>query len=136
VRGVSLAAVVVLGALVFAASAQACSCARTPLAGAMGEADAAIVGSLVEVVPRGGPQADFRYRMHRVYKSGEGLRRGAVVSVRATTSSAACGLPAQIGRSYGLLLTRAEGRWRGALCGVVNPDQLDARRGASPSCST
>lgn len=127
-----VAAVVFLGVLAFAASAQACSCARTPLSSAMRDADAAIVGKLIEVVPRDRLRADYRYRVQRIYKPGEGIRPDAVVAVRTSRSSAACGLPAQTGRSYGLLLTRAEERWSGALCGMFSPGQLrSSKRGTS-----
>lgn len=138
-RCISLAvAVGVLGALVFAGSAQACSCVRMAPGKAMRQADAAIVGRLVEVVPRGRYRADYRYRVRRVYKHAPGIRRGRVISVRSATQSAACGLPSQIGRRYGLLLNAppvvhprdakrgaGQGRpWLGGLCGVVAPRKL------------
>lgn len=126
------AAIVVLGALVFAPGAQACSCAQIAPEDAIRRADAAIVGELVEVVPRNRLRADYRYRVQRVYKRRGGIREGAVISVQSSRSSAACGLPRQAGRRYGLLLTRTHGRWTGGLCGVVKPRRLRsaARRGA------
>lgn len=126
------AAIVVLGALVFTASAQACSCARLAPAEAMGQADAAIAASLIEVVPRDGYRADYRYRVQRVFKGGQGIRPGKTIAVSSSRESAACGLPSEIGRSYGLLLVRGEGRWRGGLCGVIEPRLLDSvPRGAA-----
>src|SRR4029077_16268156 len=69
VRRLSLAAaIVVLGALVFTTGAQPCSCARWARGEAMRQADAAIVGRLVKVVPRSRFRADYHYRVQRVYK--------------------------------------------------------------------
>jgi hypothetical protein len=123
-RRCAIAAVVVLGALVFAGSAQACSCARLELGEAIRRADAAIVGGLVKVVPRNHLRADYRYSVRRVYKRGDGIGRGDVISVRSARDSTACGLPVRTGRRYGLLLTRSGGRWNGGLCGVVRPREL------------
>jgi hypothetical protein len=94
----------------------------------MRRADAAIVGKLVEVVPRGRLSADFRYRVQHVYKRGWGIRRGRVISVRSARHSTACGLPRRTGHRFGLLLLRGEGRWSSGLCGVVRPRQLAAAR--------
>jgi len=128
------AAIVGLGALVFTGSAQACSCAPQAPGKAMREADAAIVGSLVKVVPRNRLQADYRYRVRRVFKRGAGIRRGRVLAVRSSRSSAACGLPQRVGRRYGLLLTRGGGRWTGGLCGLVRPRQLASRAWRAAKC--
>ncbi len=126
-RRLSVATVVAaLGALVLAGGAQACSCAPTTPAEGMRQADAAIVGKLIEVVPQSGLRADFLYRVQHVYKRGRGIRRGRVISVRSTSQAAACGLPQRTGRRYGLLLGRGEGRWTGGLCGLVSPHMLDA----------
>jgi hypothetical protein len=118
------AAVVGLGALAFAAGAQACSCAQTSPSEAMREADAAIVGELVKVAPRSRLMADYRYRVQRVYKRAGGIRRGRVISVRSPRQSVACGLPTRIGRRYGVLLLRGKGRWASGLCGVFRPSAL------------
>jgi hypothetical protein len=137
VRRISLAVgIAVLGALAFAPGAQACSCARMGAAEAMRQADAAIVGRLVKVVPRGELRADFRYRVRRVYKEGPGIAPGRVISVRSAMDSAACGLPRQAGRRYGLLLVRDEGRWIGGLCGVRRPGALASTAYARPSCAS
>ncbi len=130
-----------MAALGGAASAQACSCAQIAPRDALRQADAAIVGELVEVLPRGGGVADYRYEVQRVYKS---VRRlGSIVSVRSAAQSAACGLPNRTGRRYGLFLGWGEGRWRGSLCGVIAPRQLrlaaqqmpSKRRGSSGSAA-
>ena len=118
------AAVVVLGALVLAAGAQACSCARTSPAEKMRGADAAILGKLVKVVPRSRSKADYSYRVQRVYKRAGGIRRGRTISVRSARESSACGLPARTGRRYGVLLLRDGSRWASGLCGVFQPRAL------------
>jgi len=140
VRRLSLAAAIgaTLGALVFIESAQACSCVPMAPGDAMRQADAAIVGRLVKVVPRSRSQADYRYRVQRVYKRAPGIRRGRTISVHSASESTACGLPGQTGRRYGLLLNAppvvhpgdakrgaGQGRpWLGGLCGVVAPRKL------------
>jgi hypothetical protein len=136
-RRISLAAAIgVLGALVFAGSARACSCARSAPGEAMRRADAAIVGRLVEVIPRSRFRADYRYRVRRVYKAGPGIRRGRTISVRSARQSAACGLPGQTGRRYGLLLAWGEGRWTSGLCGVLKPGELDSAAYRRASCTS
>jgi hypothetical protein len=105
-------------------------------ADAMRQADAAIVGRLVKVVPRNRFQADFRYRVRRVYKRGQGIRRGRMISVRSARDSAACGLPGKTGRRYGLLLVRDEGHWTGGLCGVRRPGALDSAAYRRSSCAS
>lgn len=100
-----------------------------PPSEAMQRADAAIVGKLLRVVPRGRLKADYRYRVQRVYKRGLGIRRGGTLSVRSARQSSACGLPRATGRRYGLLLLRDGRRWTGGLCGVFRPRLLDSPRG-------
>lgn len=130
------AAIVALGALVLAGSAQACSCAQMAPGEAIRRADAAIVGELVEVVPRGSLRADYLYRVQRVYKRGPGISREATVSVRSVADSAGCGLPHRTGRRYGLLLVRGEGRWTGGLCGVLKPRLLDSAANRRVDCAS
>jgi hypothetical protein len=119
-RRLSVAAiVVVLGALAFATGAQACSCAPIPRSEALQGADAAISGRLLKVIPQNRQRALYRYRMRRVYKSGGGIEPGGVVSVDSARGSAACGLPTEIGRRYGLLLSRTENGWASGACAVL-----------------
>jgi len=136
----SVAAVVALGALVFVGGAQACSCAPMAAGRALQQADAAFVGKLLKVMPRGRSQADYRYSVQRVYKASGRLHRGGLVVVRSARAGSACGLSSGIGRRYGLLLDArhvfpAMGgkgdahrgwRWRGSLCGVLPPQELRA----------
>lgn len=139
-RRLLAAAIVGLGLLVSTGSAQACSCAPMAAGRALRQADAAFVGTLLKVVPRGRSQADYRYSVQRVYKAGGRLRRGGTVMVRSARSGSACGLPSGIGRRYGLLLearhvspaiggkgdARGVRRWRGGICGVLAPKVLGA----------
>jgi hypothetical protein len=117
-----VAALATVGALGIGASASACSCAQLAPGEALRQADAALVGELVEVIPRQGGLADYRYEVQHVYKS---VRRiGSFVSVRSSAQSAACGLPREATKRYGLFVSWEGGRWRGGLCGVVAPRQL------------
>jgi hypothetical protein len=154
-RRLFAAAIVGLGLLAYAGSAQACSCVRMDSRAALREADAAVVGKLLEVLPRDAYRADYRYRVQRVYKSGRGLVAGQSILVRSNRGGAACGLPEGVGARYGLLLqanvggpadaATAEPRWRGGLCSVLAPRQLqsaahsgdraDAAAAAVPGCS-
>jgi hypothetical protein len=120
-----------LGALVFAGSAEACSCAPIAPREALERADAAIVGRLVAIVPRGDLRADYRYKVQRVYRGGGRIKRGRVIAVRSASRPSACALPRRIGRSYGLFLVWGEGRWTGGVCGVVEPRRLRAAAGRS-----
>lgn len=138
------AAIVALGALVFAGSAQACSCARVAPVAAMQRADAAVVAKLVRVVPRSRLVADYRYRVQRVYKRGGGIRRGRVISVRSARGAAACGLPRRQRRAIGLFLRRDRRRhWTAGICSTIAPPRLaraarrDRARGpaAQASCA-
>jgi hypothetical protein len=136
----SLAGALVLAVVLgLAGSAHACSCAPVPPGEALRESDAAVVGRLVEVVPRGQLQADFRYEVQRVYRGAKAIEAGEMLAVRSAQSGAACGLPRRAGRRYGLFLARLDGRWRAGLCSVVNPRRLWlAARGrplaARPAC--
>jgi hypothetical protein len=138
-RRLAIAAVAAVAVPLLAADgAMACSCAA-PKGGittrSIHAADGVFVGRLVAVRPvaRSGQDtepedqfgpADFVYRVGRVYNGGPGLRRGRRVKVRSNRSQAACGLPQGRGRLYGLFVERRPGRWRGGLCGVVDPDEL------------
>jgi hypothetical protein len=105
----------------------------------MRESDAAVVGRLVEVIPVGTLQADYRYEVQRVYRGARMIEARQMISVRSARRSAACALPRRKERSYGLFLTRAEGRWRSSICSVVTPRRLwTAAQGRSlaarPAC--
>lgn len=109
--------------LVFAASASACSCAPQAPGESLQEADGAVVGKLVKVLPHGELHAVFRYEVRHAYK-GALPGPGKMLDVHSSRRGAACALPRRIGRSYGLFLMRRNGRWFGGLCGVVAPDRL------------
>jgi hypothetical protein len=129
VRGGRVAIVVVfvvsLG-LVQAGNVLACSCLpRTP-SESLQAADAAVVGRLLSVAPRGMSRAAYRYRVVRVYKGGGEIERGTAITVLGGRGSAACGLPTRTGRNYGLFLLGQGGRWVSGLCGVIAPRRLGA----------
>lgn len=125
-----MAAVLVL---VTAPGALACSCAPQVPGESLGEADAAVVGRLVRVMPSGALHATYRYEVGHVYKGASRIEVGRMLDVRSARRSAACALPRRTGRSYGLFLLRGRGRWVGSICGVVNPRRLRhaAQAGAS-----
>jgi hypothetical protein len=112
-------------AMLVPASAQACSCAPQPPAESLREADGAIVGRLVKVLPHGSLNAVFRYEVGHAYK-GAAIEDGQMLDVRGARRTAACGLPRRTDRSYGLFLSRRNGRWFGGICGVVSPRRLRA----------
>ncbi len=132
-RRLSIAAIVGLGALAFAGSAQACSCAPPAPRTALNEADAAIVGTLVKVVPRSRLRADYRYRVRRVYRGHEAIGRGDLISVSSARRAAACALPRRFDRRYGLFLIRRRGHWTAGICSMIAPRRLwlAAQRGGA-----
>jgi hypothetical protein len=117
---------VVLAVLVPADFAVACSCAPQAPAESLREADGAVVGRLVEVLPHGPLNAVFRYEVRRVYKGPGSIEEGQMLDVRGARRTAACGLPRRTERSYGLFLSRRGGHWFGGICGVVSPQRLRA----------
>lgn len=123
--GVMLVGLAMLGV---AEGAGACSCAPQAPGESLQEADGAVVGRLVRVLPHGALHAVFRYEVRHVYK-GEGLPEvGRMLDVHSSRRGAACALPRRTGRSYGLFLAHRHGRWFGGICGVVSPQRL---RGAA-----
>jgi hypothetical protein len=115
---------------------------------ALRESDAAIVGRLVKVVPRGAFHADYRYEVQKVYRGRHKIKTGEMLSVRSARRAAACALPRRLGHRYGLFLTRADGRWNSGICSVIEPRRLaeaakrparraggGARTSAGPTCS-
>jgi hypothetical protein len=112
--------------LVGAAGASACSCAPQPPAESLREADGAVVGRLVKVLPHGDLHAVFRYEVRHVYKGGGSIKAGRMLDVHGARRTAACGLPHRTGRTYGLFLSHAHGRWFGGICGVIAPQRLRA----------
>jgi hypothetical protein len=86
---------------------------------AMQAADAAIAGRLLKVTPQGGGRAIYRYRVQRVYKGDAGIEPGGTLAVHSTQGSAACGLPTDVGRRYGLLLSRSELGWSSGACTLL-----------------
>jgi len=141
---IAAASVALLG-LVGAGSALACSCSPTPPAQSLARSDAAIAGRLIGVEPQGPSRARYRYRVLHVYRGGDQIERGSILTVLSARSSAACALPTRVGRNYGLFLLGERGRWASGLCGVISPRRLRAaaqhlgvaaRTGAGFSCAS
>ena len=133
-----------VGVFLLPASAQACSCAPQAPAESLRQADGAVVGRLVKVLPHGPLHAVYRYEVLHVYKGAEAIQAGKMLDVHSSRRAAACALPRRTGRSYGLFLSQRSGRWFGGICGVISPKRLrDAaqnrpriyRRAAGQSCS-
>ena len=115
-------AAIVFAALVAANGASACSCAPQPPTESLREADGAVVGRLVKVLPHGPLHAVYRYEVSRVYKGK--ITTGRMLDVHGSRRAAACALPRRTGRSYGLFLSRRHRRWFGGICGVISPRRL------------
>jgi hypothetical protein len=118
-------AIVILGALLFSSDAQACSCVEPNPRSALRQADAAIIGHVVGVVPLDDYNSDYLVRVHRVFK-GDDLGRGMTIAVRSGPNGASCGLPSAGPRRYGMFLGRGEDGWRGSLCALTRPRELVA----------
>jgi hypothetical protein len=135
-----LAIVSVVSALA-AEQAAACSCAQQSPRELFKRSDAAIIGRLVDVVPRDQYESAYRYLVKRVYKGKRRIERGQMLSVRSASDGAACGLPDQEGRRYGLFLFRHDDRWTSNLCVVIGPRRMrraaerrDGRREMASLC--
>lgn len=120
------AASALLCALALAGNAQACSCAPQPPGESLREADGAIVGRLVKVLPHGPLHAVFRYEVRHVYKGGDSIDAGRMLDVRSARRGAACGLPRRTDHNYGLFISQRGGHWFGGICGVIAPQRLRA----------
>ncbi len=91
---------------------------------ALEESDAAVVARLVKVLPHGRLHADYRYEVRRVYRGGETIGKGQMLTVRSGRRAATCALPRRLDHVYGLFLARRQGRWFGGICGVIEPRRL------------
>lgn len=120
---IAAVAAVLLGT-VFAGSALACSCAPVSPVESLAESDAAVVGRLLAVEPRGAARAEYRYRVRRVYRGGDAIEPGSTLRVLSPRGSASCALPDRLGANYGLFLLGAGGRWTSGLCSVISPRRL------------
>jgi hypothetical protein len=115
-----------LAMLGVAEGAGACSCAPQGPGESLREADGAVVGRLVRVLPHGPLHAVYRYEVRHVYKGGDSIAVGKMLDVHGSRRAAACALPRRTGRSYGLFLFQRHARWFGGICGVVSPERLRA----------
>lgn len=126
---------VALVGMALAGSATACSCAPQAPAEALGQSDAAVVARLVEVLPHGKLQADYRYEVRQVYRGEAGIDKGQMLSVRSGRRAATCALPRRLDHVYGLFLARRQGKWFGGICGVVEPRRLRHAAQSQPADS-
>lgn len=124
-----------VGIFLLPASAQACSCAPQAPAESLREANGAIVGRLVVVLPHGALHAVYRYEVRHVYKGGDEIEAGKMLAVHGSRRAAACALPRRTGRSYGLFLSQRHGRWFGGICGVLSPRRLRLAAANQPRVS-
>jgi hypothetical protein len=132
-RPVAVAAVVGLLVLGLAGEAAACVCANEPIQERLDEADAAVVGRVVdrrETTLRGSPLTLLTVEVDQRVK-GDVPRELVVRSPRGTD----CDLvvpeaPEGDGGATGLLLASAsDGTWLGSLCSIVDPGTLVAEGG-------
>ena len=117
-------------------TAAACSCAPESPSVKLAAADGAFNGRLLDVTPAGGSEATFRYRIGQVFKGRKRLRRGKTVKVHSSAfGSAACALPPDTGKLYGLFVYRDRGHWSGNSCNVISPRQLRRAAGGKAQAS-
>jgi hypothetical protein len=112
-------AVVALLSLVVAADAYACSCRPVDLERDLPNADAAMIGTVLERRTTETTRV-YLFRVEQVYK-GELDNRIEVVTAR---DGAACGLELAVDQRVGLLLERDGQVWRSGLCGQVDPSDF------------
>lgn len=146
-RVLALSALPVLIALVVPSGALACSCAARDEPLSLKGFDAAVTARLLDV-ERTDPQgfaATFTYRITRVWKGRHryDLREGRKLEIESEVSGAACGLPTDRGRRYGLPLYRSRGQLESNSCVVVSPQEMrragmargsQRRAGAASGC--
>jgi hypothetical protein len=141
---IAAVSVVLLGLVFYAGSALACSCSPATPAESLARSDAAIVGRLLGVEPRGPDRARYRYKVLRVYRGWDEIDRGSVLTVLSARDSSACALPTRIDHDYGLFLLGDGRRWASGLCGVISPRRLrvaaqhpgSAEKAAAFSCAS
>jgi hypothetical protein len=117
-----------VGALAFVvllpAPARACSCAFQTPAEALRTADAAVVGTVVDVAK--GPGLGFDAAATYAVQV-EAVLAGSLperLEVHSSGDSASCGLSAAVGDRLGLLLYPGEAGWHGNLCTAYDADEL------------
>jgi hypothetical protein len=123
-RSLFLATAVACVGLFGAEQALACSCVGGRIDDRLAQADAAIVGKLVDVDRVTARRVKLEYRVKRVFKGAPGLEPGESLRIRSPATGASCGLPRRRDRRYGLLLERRHKRLTANLCSVVPPKKL------------
>jgi hypothetical protein len=110
-------------ALALAGPASACVCANTPLSERLDEADAAIVGRVVDERPgevQGAPVTLLTIEVDQHVKGDVGK----TLEVR-TPSGTDCDVGVPMNEAIGLLLTKSpDGVWLASACSVVEPGPL------------
>ena len=101
--------------LALAAEAAACTCRPVDLVRDLPQADAAIVGTVLERRVEG-DRARYLFRVEQVYKGDIDNR----LELETAASGAACGLELGVGDRTGLLLTREGDTWTSGLCSQVD----------------
>lgn len=130
---VSLVGLAVLALLMPALPAFACSCAYGDPRDRLNEADAAIIGTLVESHPVDPPVENSGEDTIYTFTVDEEVKGdfGDTLEVHAPYSGASCGIEVGVGQQTGLFLEqREDGAWASGLCSQIAPEEL--RKAAEP----
>ncbi|MCW2961703.1 MAG: hypothetical protein JWM25_26 [Thermoleophilia bacterium] len=123
ISGIALAVIVV--ALQLPASAQACSCVMPDVARDLPNAEAAVVGTVVERSKGSSLDGDetTTLRLERVVR---GPIRGPLLELVTPSADIGgnCGLNLSRGARVGLMLQRVGDGWHGSTCSTYDADQL------------
>ena len=120
-----IALVAAATALALPAGASACSCAPVKLdREAFRQADAALVGRLVERRELSERRTEYRFRALRVFRGKRRIAKGEIVGVRSFSDGVSCGIETPMGKREGLFLTRSRHHWVGSLCATAPPRKM------------
>lgn len=121
----AISTVLTLMALSAAEQAMACSCAGgVSMEKRFEWSDGAIIGRLIKVEPLDKYTALHTYRVLRVYKARDRIKRWDELTMKTPRSGAACGLPSRERREYGMFLEKNAPRWSSSLCSIVSPKKM------------
>lgn len=130
-----------------AQDALACSCAGgISMKERFRASDGAVVATLDSIEEVNDQRAIHHYTIVAAYKGRRELKAGDPLEIKTATSGAACGLPRQIGKDYGLFLYETRRGWTSNLCSVVSAEKMhragqerigEGKRSpaAAPACS-
>ncbi len=106
-------------------TASACSCAPLKIdRETFRQSEGAMIGTFLERLPVSDQEADYRYRVDRVFRGRKRIPRGSVITIRSAANGAACGFETPVGEREGLFLGRSQGRWTGNLCSTAAPRKM------------